>query len=253
MARIQGSIFNILLFVLLVTVCRTDGQTGYKQRCVCLKDSANGYYCADQSCESQYKYTKCFSGRSTVHTREGKDIPLSKIQIGEEVLVKDGNELLFQPIYHIIHSEHTHFYPFIRLTLFNHLHNSTHAIELSSKHLIFKYATADPVFASDINIGDDLQLVDRHEIVAGKVIEIAEVVSQGFSAPLTACGTIVVNNVVSSNYAEARNHRLAHLIMQPYRWWISVVGGKQSVGADLDWYTSILYKIVDKTGVLYML
>jgi hypothetical protein len=38
----------------------------------------------------------------------------------------------------------------------------------------------------------------------------------GFSVPLTYSGTIVVNNLVSSKYAEVRNHHLAHLVMQPY-------------------------------------
>ncbi len=36
-------------------------------------------------------------------------------------------------------------------------------------------------------------------------IEIDEIISQGFSASLIRSSTIVVNNLVSSNYAEARN------------------------------------------------
>ena len=91
------------------------------------------------------------------------------------------------------------------------------------------------------------------EILPGKVIRIEEIISQGFSAPLTRSGTIVVNHLVSSNYAEARNHHLAHLGMQPYRWWRNIFGRKQVVTADLNWYTSVLYDFADKTGLLHIL
>ncbi|CAF3294188.1 unnamed protein product [Rotaria sp. Silwood2] len=253
MIFIKVNIVNIFLLFLFVQIYSTDGQTGYTQRCTCIKESATGYFCAEQSCNIQYQYKKCFSGRSTVRTRDGKDISLSNIQIGQEVLVSNRNKLIFQPIYDIIHRENTKFYTFIHLTIFNHYENSTQSIEISSKHLIFKYGLLDPIFASEIQIGDHLQLVNQFEIIPGKVIHIDEIISQGYCAPLTFSGTIVVNNLVSSNYAEVRNHHLAHLAMQPYRWWRNTFGPTQTIQTDLNWYISILYNFANKTGFLHIL
>ena len=146
----------------------------------------------------------------------------------------------------------TKFYSFIHLTVLNSNQNSTHSIEISSKHLIFKYGILNPVFSSEIQLGDHLQLVDQFQIISGKVIKIDEILSQGFSAPLTRSGTIVVNNLVCSNYAEARNHHLAHLAMQPYRWWRTISGPKHNVETDLNWYFSILYDFADRTGLLHI-
>lgn len=109
------------------------------------------------------------------------------------------------------------------------------------------------MFASEIQIGNDLQLVHENKIIPGKVIKIDEILSQGFSAPLTRSGTIVVNNLVSSNYAEVRNHRFAHLVMQPYRWRRTIFGPKQFIDTHLDSYTSILSSFADKTGLLTIL
>ncbi|CAF0779473.1 unnamed protein product [Rotaria sordida] len=253
MIFIKVNILSIFLLLLFVQICLTDGETGYIETCTCLKESSNGNYCAEQSCTAQYKYNKCFSGRSTVRTRDGKDISLSNIQIGQEVLVFYRNKLIFQPIYDIIHRENSKFYTFIHLTVFNHYENLTHSIEISSKHLIYKYGLLDPVFASQIEIGDYLQLVNQFKIIPGKVIQIDEIISQGYSAPLTPSGTIVVNNIVSSNYAEARNHHLAHLVMQPYRWWRNIFESKKTIQTDLNWYISILYYFANKTGFLNIL
>ncbi len=41
----------------------------------------------------------------------------------------------------------------------------------------------------------------------------------GFAAPLTLTGTLLVNNVLTSNYAIIENQQLAHAVMAPARWW----------------------------------
>ena len=241
---------DLLMLFLFVGVNSSGGQTGAKTNCVCMKSSASGYYCEEHTCHTEYEYSACFSGRSTVQTSNGKKVALSNVRIGEEVLVFDGKKFIFEPIYDIIHREHVNFYPFIQLTVFNDQFNSTHSIEISSKHLIFQYGKIDPVFAADVQIGDDLQLVIQSKISRGRVRQIDEILSQGFIAPLTYSGTIVVNDLVCSNYAEARNHRLAHLAMQPYRWWRSIFGIKQTIGKDLNWYTLILSYFADKFNLL---
>lgn len=243
-------LIELLILCLFTGVISGSGQTRTTMKCVCLKGSASGYYCEEQSCETNYEYNKCFSGRSTVRTSDGTIVTLSDVQIGQEVLVWNGKEVIFEAIYDIIHREKKNFYPFIQLIVFNDQLNSTHSIEISSKHLIFQYERNKPVFASQIQIGDYLQLVIQSNIFPAKVIEVNEVLSEGFSAPLTRSGTIVVNDLICSNYAEARNHHLAHLAMQPYRWWRTIFQTKQFIRTDLDWYTSILYFVADKFNLL---
>ena len=243
-------LIKLLILCLVVGINSGDGQTRTTMKCVCLKGSTSGYYCEEQSCETNYEYGRCFSGRSTVQTSDGKIVSLSNIQIGQEVLVFNGNKLIFERIYDVIHHEKKKYYPFIQLIVLNDQLNSTHAIEISSKHLIFKYGKTEAVFASEIQIGDYLQLVIQSNIFPGKVIQVNEILSQGFSAPLTYSGTIIVNDLVCSNYAEARNHHLAHLVMQPYRWWRTIFRTKQIIETDLDWYSSILYYLADKFNLL---
>ncbi|CAF3935387.1 unnamed protein product [Rotaria sp. Silwood1] len=192
-------------------------------------------------------------GQSTVQTRNGKNISLSNVQIGEEILVQEGNKLIIEPIYDIIHSEKSKFYRFIHLTVFKHHQNSTYSIGISLKYLIFKYEISTSVFASEIQLGDHLQLVNQDEIIPEKIIQIDEIISQDFSAPLTPSSTNIVNNLVSSNYAEARNHHLAHLVMQPHRLWRFILGLKQIIQTDFDWYISILYYFPHKTRLLHIL
>ena len=81
------------------------------------------------------------------------------------------------------------------------------------------------------------------------MINIEGVVSQGFYAPLTRSGTIVISGLVASNYAEIRDHHLAHMAMQPYRLWRRIVGSKQTMETQMNWYTEILFFIANKIGV----
>ncbi|CAF4755625.1 unnamed protein product [Rotaria sp. Silwood1] len=134
-----------------------------------------------------------------------------------------------------------------------HHQNSTYSIGISLKYLIFKYEISTSVFASEIQLGDHLQLVNQDEIIPEKIIQIDEIISQDFSAPLTPSSTNIVNNLVSSNYAEARNHHLAHLVMQPHRLWRFILGLKQIIQTDFDWYISILYYFPHKTRLLHIL
>ena len=51
-----------------------------------------------------------------------------------------------------------------------------------------------------------------------KVSSISRVMRQGRAAPLTMTGDLLVDGVLSSNYAHAPSHSVAHLWMSPFRW-----------------------------------
>ena len=42
---------------------------------------------------------------------------------------------------------------------------------------------------------------------------------EGFAAPLTMSGTMLVNGILTSNYAIIDSQRIAHAVMAPARWW----------------------------------
>ena len=74
---------------------------------------------------------------------------------------------------------------------------------------------------------------------------------EGFAAPLTLSGTLLVNGILASNYAIIDSQRVAHAVMAPVRWWYAGVSRalgdtgvnwqieKQSNGTH--WFPDMLY------------
>jgi len=76
-----------------------------------------------------------------------------------------------------------------------------------------------------IKIYDQLQIISKDGAKqAGSIIDIRLIKSQGFYAPLTYSGKLVVDSILVSNYAVLSNQKLAHLVIQTYRWWIYFIG-----------------------------
>jgi hypothetical protein len=117
---------------------------------------------------------------------------------------------------------------------------------ISSDHLIFRFNQTKPIFAGHLKIGDQLQIISKHGLIqAGSILDIRLIKSQGFYAPLTRSGKLVVDGIVVSNYATVANHQLAHLVMQPYRWWINLTNSS-SFSENIHWYCQFLYNIVEQ-------
>lgn len=87
------------------------------------------------------------------------------------------------------------------------------SITISSLHLIAKHVNSklEFVFAKEINLGDFI----KAESGLQKVIELSEVYRNGAYAPLTESGTIVVDSVLASCYANTNWHSAAHFVFQP--------------------------------------
>ena len=101
-------------------------------------------------------------------------------------------------------------------------------------------------FARDLSIGHKLRTLDSawttgHRVMtdevnkitkADKVIGIEKEISMGSLAPLTREGTIVVNAVSASCYADIESSQMAHAAFAPLRWWTSLVGVKSKSSSD---------------------
>lgn len=250
---------HLLTIILLLTSMRMsigedfdDGD--FTKTCTCMQNSNSGYYCAAWTCRTVYdrRSVACFSGRNLVQTRHHGKKPLSEIEIGEEVLAFDGFQPTYESLYDFIHAEKSHTYEFLRLTAINPQRNSTSTIEMTSRHLIFRYGEKNAVHASNIRLNDQLMFIDGTDVIPARVINVEVVHSQGFYAPLTGSGTIILNGFVASNYAEVKNHDMAHLIMQPYRWWRTMLGPKKSIQPEINAYTGFLYYFAEKSGLLHL-
>lgn len=73
------------------------------------------------------------------------------------------------------------------------------------------------IFASQIEIGDSVITTDGDRQLIDKVINVKNSRDQGVYAPLTAEGTVVINDVVASCYAVVNSHSLAHFVYGPLR------------------------------------
>lgn len=76
-------------------------------------------------------------------------------------------------------------------------------------------------FAKNLNRDDTIitfdfdQQMKLEEKIESILIEPVE----GYAAPLTMSGNLLVNGVLTSSYAVVESHDLAHAVMTPVRWW----------------------------------
>ncbi|CAF3499167.1 unnamed protein product, partial [Rotaria sp. Silwood2] len=73
--------------------------------------------------------------------------------------------------------------------------------------------------AKQINIGDLLYVLLNDKFEYSPVINITIEIKKGYYAPLTMKGTLLVNNVLASCFAYAKNHHLAQFYMFPFRFY----------------------------------
>ncbi|XP_072376027.1 protein hedgehog-like [Diabrotica undecimpunctata] len=163
------------------------------------------------------KYGGCFSGDSTVLTSTGVRRKLSELQIGEKILAQDtlSNELIFSEVLLYLDYNPSQKREFLKLTL-----SSNRTLIITPSHLVLKETSEGyrTVFAKSISVGDKLLVSNNsHSVVTDSVIEVSGVVRTGVYAPLTAAGTLVVNDVVASCYAVMDSQAIAHWAFLPVR------------------------------------
>jgi hypothetical protein len=236
----------ILLSCLFQTIADAATGSSYVTTCQCTQESPNGTFCWAFTCQTNSNPIKCFSGDSTVEIKTTKvRKSMSNLKIGDEILVdiNDQGQRIYESIYSFIHASPHGIYDYLKISIGN---NSEKSLIISSDHLIFRFNEENPVFAGHLRIGDQLQIISKYGYIQpGTVMNIKLVKAQGFYAPLTRSGKLVVDGVVVSNYATVSNHQLAHLAMQPYRWWIQWIGSA-SYSESIHLYCEWLYKTVEQ-------
>lgn len=100
--------------------------------------------------------------------------------------------------------------------------------------------TYDPVSGSQVK-----------EVIKSILIEPVK----GYAAPLTLSGTILVDNILVSNYAVIKSHSAAHIAMAPVRWWYTM--GNQMKIFKIDkqlngthWFPGLLHSFNSYTNLV---
>ena len=121
---------------------------------------------------------------------------------------------------------------------------------VSEYHLVLRRAkkdfTEDFVFAREIETGDSILLNNSWVEVKG----FKKVSAKGLYAPLTLSGTILINGVLTSNYAHLKDHNLIHKAFWPLRAVYNLFGSSfTNVYINgVNWYASFLMFISENLG-----
>ena len=108
---------------------------------------------------------------------------------------------------------------------------SGHKVSLTGLHLIATINGKGEIEykpAKDIREDDHLRVVNNGEVYSSVVNNVTMEMKRGFSAPLTMSGTLLVNGVVASCFANVHSHELAQFSLSPLRWyyqmsrWLSI-------------------------------
>jgi len=172
----------------------------------------------------------CFSGDSTVQVQNKGAVTMFDLQLGDRVKVNtNNNNDSFEPIYSFGHKDSTVSANYLRITTTT---TSSQPLELSKDHMLVIEKEGKQhhyVPASSIEVGDVLLVVassDNDESItntnsAATVIRIESVTRKGAFAPFTPSGTIVVNDILASNYIAYQGSeylRITSLFTFSYQW-----------------------------------
>nr|XP_019942763.1 PREDICTED: sonic hedgehog protein [Paralichthys olivaceus] len=197
----------------------------------------------------------CFPGSSTVTLQDGTQKPVKALQTGDRVLAADAHG---QPVY-------TDFIMFIdqdsttRRLFYVIETDSGQKITLTAAHLLFvghsnsterAHRGMSAVFASQVRPGQTVFVLDAERLQPVTVKRIYTQEHEGSFAPVTAQGTVVVDQVLASCYAVIQDHELAHWALAPVRLahWVSslLFSSQPQASAQKDgvhWYSKILYQL----------
>ncbi|NP_571163.1 indian hedgehog B protein precursor [Danio rerio] len=192
----------------------------------------------------------CFPGRALVTMKDGSHRQIRDLQAGDLVLASEGSDgtgdLIYSEVLTFLDRRpitQKHFYV-IRT-------EDGASVSLTAAHLLFmrvgncsnrgepKPGAVRTIFASDAQVGQCL-LLGKLRKRFSQITHVGVREDQGLYPPLTAHGTVVVNDVLTSCYAAVNRQRLAHWAFAPLRLLYSWTGPDQVLKNGLHWYSQVL-------------
>lgn len=192
----------------------------------------------------------CFSPHDTVIKADGNTLEYVKdLRVGDTVLaISATGQLVYSPVITFIDKSPDKEMYFLKIETENN------KLFLTPTHLIFRQtssggslASSKAVFASNIKTGDYVFVLSSNmSMIPERVDGVSSVSIRGAYAPLTAEGTIVVNNVATSCYAVVENHNLLHTAFAPLRYiynWLPGIFYSPAEQKGNHWYTNLLAQV----------
>lgn len=201
------------------------------------------------------KQSTCFPSSSKVELKSGKKIAMNEIAIGDLVKTysKDG-EVLFSPVVTFLDQMPNYRGDFYSITTIFNVQ-----VTLSEAHLLFTTCplsdgrlTNHSTHASRVRPGDYILVNTRWGLIPMMVESVSVAERKGAFAPVTQEGTMVVDGIWVSCYADIADHNLADSLMTPLKRFYSLAphvlgtGGKYVHGYLKDSLRHVGVKIFGK-------
>lgn len=140
---------------------------------------------------------------------------MKNVKVGDNVLTMNSKGLpIYSEVTMIMHqNKEVAVNDYVQITT-----TGGQTITLSSYHLIF-ISKSESVFSKDVKIGQNIYIYDseNHKFYVSAVTNITTATKIGAFAPLTAEGTIVVDDVYASCYALFPSHTISHAVFWVWR------------------------------------
>uniref|UniRef100_A0A7E5A0N1 HintN domain-containing protein n=1 Tax=Panagrellus redivivus TaxID=6233 RepID=A0A7E5A0N1_PANRE len=155
----------------------------------------------------------CFAADTMVKTQKRGVIRIDELKVGELVEFANGNTTSYDEVISFLHRLPETMATFVRLQL-----TDGTEIKLTPQHFIHKVNCANPsmetvqqVYAVEVAVGDCLLKKSADStFIATQVAVISTSEEKGAYSPMTASGTIVVNDVMASCHNVVRSETLSH-------------------------------------------
>lgn len=184
----------------------------------------------------------CFPGEAFVTVRGRGQVPMAVLRPGDEVLaVGAAGAPAYEPVLDFIHAVRPS--PEVQHQFLTIAHERG-VLRATAEHLVFVAAGAGwrDLRAIELSAGDMIFAGNESGLAPSRVASVtASATRHGVFSPLTRSGTVVVDGVVASIYADPvghrLGHRLAHLALLPVRAYHAL-----GLPAALDWLRAALRK-----------
>lgn len=160
----------------------------------------------------------CFAMGSAVTMANGATKEIQELQLNDQVqTITSTGEIIIDTVYMFLDRDETSPSHFVRLDYEGGF------LELTLKHLVYTsnssatiFSQSQATFAEYVGVGHSIYVRLNNTIEARRVRKTSLKFQNGYFAPVTRSGNIIVNGVVSSCYALI-DHKLAHLALWPMR------------------------------------
>ena len=145
----------------------------------------------------------------------GKKKMMKDLRIGDKIWTVENGFPVTTNVLGFLEKSRQYIGEYIRISFGNE-----QKLTISASHVMFVVGEdngVSDVFAKDVKIGDMVYVLQNRMTKVVEVVDLERVQSSGAYVPLTFTGTLIVDGVLVSSYANI-GHWKAHTLFTPLRW-----------------------------------